>query len=458
VDNEPLLVDASLVQIGQGLIEKHTGPDLVELDTLEVVTLKYLVYRDELPCSWEDFSKAPIKFLVNTFPLLRRCPNQDCSCDMWHNTSGLSVKEPIVDVWRRQHLRNGFKPAPVAKADMFSVCLRVPAQLLEGLLAVSGTSGAYCEPRTADGTEILAEYTVIWTPKMTVQELMHMKHTNPAIIGIARVGERKGLRVHSNQASAVHQLVRPDTVYLPQGHRSLYLVGPFPFGIDRAAICKAMRQAGWECRPLQPSAPCPGRGSMWVVQAVEDPATTIIATTHGEVVITKHRTEPAGKSPVPTPVASASTLALCGTTTGTCSNDVDPWTAKDPWGGYRPSHTNASADTNTSMQQLEMRVQNAVLAKLPATPMEDDVPDRMNLLENQVQQLFAKQQGLENHFHEFSSQQGQQLTSMQAQINTQGQQLHGHMENQNQAIQSMFAQQMEQIRGLLSKRPRDELE
>ena len=47
---------------------------------------------------------------------------------------------------------------------------------------------------------------------------------------------------------------------------------------------------------------------------------------------------------------------------------------------------------------------------------------------------------------------------MQAQLNTQGQQLHGHMENQNQAIQSMSAQQMEQIRGLLSKRPREENE
>jgi hypothetical protein len=41
-------------------------------------------------------------------------------------------------------------------------------------------------------------------------------------------------------------------------------------------------------------------------------------------------------------------------------------------------------------------------------------------------------------------------------VQAQSQQLHGHLENQNQTIQSLFEQQMTQIRGLLSKRPRDE--
>ena len=138
--------------------------------------------------------------------------------------------------------------------------------------------------------------------------------------------------------------------------------------------------------------------------------------------------------------------------------ETDPWTTKDPWGGFKPSTAPAPMDTTESIQQMEMRVQHAVLSKLPPAPMDDDMPERMNQLEGQVQQLIAKQQGLEAQFHDHSAQQGQQLSSMQAQLNTHGQQLHGHMENQNQAIQSMFAQQMEQIRGLLSKRPREENE
>lgn len=247
-------------------------------------------------------------------------------------------------------------------------------------------------------------------------------------------------------------------MYLPQGQRSLFLVGPFPFGIDRAAISKAMKKASWECRPLQPSMPLPGKGSMWIVQAVDPPANTIIPTSHGEVVITRHKPDPVGKPPMPTPVASAATLALCGTQTTKHAPDTDPWSVKDPWGGFKPSLHVAQADNTESMQQLERRVQDAVLAKLPAPSMEDDMPERMTLLEGQVQELMVKQQGLEGQFQEVSNQQSQQLSAMQVQINNQGQQIHGHMENQSQVIQSMFAQQMEQIRGLLSKRPRDEFE
>ena len=197
---------------------------------------------------------------------------------------------------------------------------------------------------------------------------------------------------------------------------------------------------------------------MWLVQAVEEPPETIVPTTHGEVVITKHRVETVGKTPIVTPVASASTLALCGTQPVKTHTKVDPWNTKDPWGGFKPSTGPTPMDATESMQQMETRVQNAVFARLPPAPMEDDIPERMSHLEGQVQHLMAKQQGLEAQFQDHSAQQGQQLSSMQAQLNTHGQQLHGHMENQNQAIQSMFAQQMEQIRGLLSKRPREENE
>ena len=100
-------------------------------------------------------------------------------------------RDPILDVWRRQYLRTGFKQSPPAKAEIFSVCLRIPQCLLEPLLASSGNVGAYCEPRTADGKEILADYTVVWTPRYTLQEMQHLMRTNPAVTGLARLGERR---------------------------------------------------------------------------------------------------------------------------------------------------------------------------------------------------------------------------------------------------------------------------
>ena len=280
--------------------------------------------------------------------------------------------------------------------------------------------------------------------------------TNPAVTGLARLGERRGLRVHTTQAKAIHQLVRPDTVFLPNGPKNLFTVGPFPYGVDRQAVAKVLRTAGWECRPLQPTNPCPGRGVMWTVQATVDPENTIVATTSGEIVITKQKHDQVTPSPAPTTVGSADTLALCGTVSQPKQVDGDPWVHSDPWRSYHTSGTKAIATAPTEgMQQIEERIQSAVLAKMQV-PMEDDLPDRVQTLEGQVHQLLAKQQGLESQFHEYSGQHTQQIHALQTQVTAQAQQLHGHLENQNQNMQSLFEQQMQQIRGLLAKRPRDE--
>ena len=38
--------------------------------------------------------------------------------------------------------------------------------------------------------------------------------------------------------------------------------GRFPWGSDRQALVKAMKQIGWNVKALQPLQPVPGRGSM----------------------------------------------------------------------------------------------------------------------------------------------------------------------------------------------------
>ena len=217
-----------------------------------------------------------------------------------------------------------------------------------------------------------------------------------------------------------------------------------------------LSKAGWECRPLQPTTPCPGRGAMWIVQATEEPSQAIIHTSHGEIVISKQKQDAAGPAARPVMVGAASTIALCGAQHVTQVAD-DPWNKGDPWGGYKPvapmSHPTAPTE---GVLQMEERIQTAVLAKLQ-TPMEqDDVPDRVHTLEGQVHQLLVKQQGLESQLQEFNGHHTQQLAALQTQVNVQSQQIHGHLENQNQTIQSLFEQQMTQIRTLLAKRPRDD--
>ena len=134
----------------------------------------------------------------------------------------------------------------------------------------------------------------------------------------------------------------------------------------------------------------------------------------------------------------------------------------DPWQKFQPSSGGGVPHVQTdNMQQMESRIQAAVLSKIPQVtqhaPMEqDDVPDRISTLETQVHQLTHKQSQIEGQFQEFSAHQTQQVSNLQSQIQSQTQQLHGQIESQNHSIQAMFENQLSHIRGLLSKRPRED--
>ena len=457
-NQEPLLVEATLVQLGVGHVEKHIVAKAIALDSLEVVTVKIMTYRDEYTGCWDDFCSAPIKKLVQAFPVLRRCFETGCNCECWHNVDDLQVKEPILDVWRRQYLSSNFRPVAATKAAIYSVCLRIPMVILSCLLARSGQAGSYMEPRTPDGKQVLDDYVVVWAPKLTFSELAHMKQTNPAVIGLARLGDRRGLRVMQAQAQSIHAIVKPEATFLPNGPKSQYSAGPFPWGSDRAAITKALKQVGWHVQALQPMQPVPGKGSMWLIQSVDSPPETILNTNHGEVVITKHK---AGHQPVKPAgnftVGSVSTLSLCGPASSKNVQENDPWLQGDPWGPYNKTRQVPTATVaSDGIQQLEERIQTAVLAKLPVNMEQDDLPQRLHTLEEQVHQLMGKNQSLESQFHEFSAQSNQQFAVVQTQIQQQTTQFHGQLESQSQSIQAMFEQQMNQIRGILSKRPRDD--
>jgi hypothetical protein len=456
LNNEPILTEATIVQLGSGFVEKTVVPTAISLDQLEVVTVKIMVYKDEHPHVWDDFIASPIKNLVRIFPILKRCSNDACECPAWHNPDELPLKDPIMDVWRRQYLNQAFKPVAASKADVFSVCLRVPAVIMPVLLSQSGTAGAYTEPRTPDGKAVLPQFVVIWASKLSPSELAHVRQTNPVVTGMARLGERRGLRVPSEHAQTIHDVLRPESTFLPSGPKSQFVVGPFPWGSDRTAITKAMKQAGWTIKALQPNQPIAGRGSMWLVQAVENPPHMIFHMAHGEVVVSKHKTPEVMKPAATASVGSASTLTLCSAGGGDVAGESDPWLHADPWGPYNKAKAGVPpTGANAGLQQLEERIQSAVLAKLPAS-MDDDVPERILTLETQVQQLMAKSQTLEGQFSDFTCHSNKQFAVVQQQIQQQGQTFHGQLESQTQSVQAMFESQMQQIRNLLTKRPRDD--
>ena len=462
VNQEPLLLHATLVQLGDGKVEKTAVVATQQIKPAQVVTVKATVYKDEVGQPWDQITAGPVKYVLKQFPCLRLCTDLNCKCDAWHNEEQEPVQSPVLDVWRRQFLRSGFKQAPQQDATMFSVCVRIPQCLLVRLLAMSGSGGVYLEPRSLDAKDVDRTFDIIWVPKADKQSLQHLRQTTPASLGIARVADRFGLRVRSEQAQAVHQSIRPDAVFLAQGPRLQYSVGPIPYGTDRQALSKALKGCNWDAKPIQPVGSVDGgKGNTWTVHSTTAPPTNILHMMHGEVVISTLKAPDNERQHVRKPFGAAATLNLCGSANVTSGKD--PWLITDPWQSYQgPRHEQSTVgiqDASESIRQLESKIEQAVLAKIPPPPIsmdQDDVQERVGDLEKQVQVLMNRQQHLETSVQKNHVQQSAQLTQLQSQLNAQGQQFSGQLATQQQSMQNMFEAQMSQIRSLLVKRPREE--
>ena len=118
-----------------------------------------------------------------------------------------------------------------------------------------------------------------------------------------------------------------------------------------------------------------------------------------------------GKPLTAATVGSASTLTLC-TAGSRATPEVDPWLQADPWGPYNKGKLGPQPTPATEgLQQLEERIQNAVLSKMPNTMECDDMPDRLSTLESQVQMLMTKKPILGGAIHRIFSTKQQAICS-----------------------------------------------
>ena len=124
-------------QLGGVSVARAFSQSPVPIDMVKVSTLKLVLFKDECWQPWEEITAAPLRYIIHNVPLLKFCKQPDCTCPHWHNHEKVEATESIVDVWRRQFLRAGYKPEPVATSTIFSVCIRVPDCLTERLLACS---------------------------------------------------------------------------------------------------------------------------------------------------------------------------------------------------------------------------------------------------------------------------------------------------------------------------------
>lgn len=146
VNQEPILVAGFLVQLGSQQIQLAHAKPMADIDAPAACCVKIAVYRDSIDGSWSDFCNSPIKYLIKHLPALTCCDQNgpvDCKCCKWHPPSGSQLRDPLLDVWRRQWVSLQFRPTPMETADVFLVNVRCVAEQELGLLGLCGAHGIH---------------------------------------------------------------------------------------------------------------------------------------------------------------------------------------------------------------------------------------------------------------------------------------------------------------------------
>ena len=450
-NSEPLLIDGYLYQLGAQPVRRNITQDRFKLESVASCVGKFAIFRDQIDIPWEQFIQHPLKHLFSKVPVLQTCPEETCGghCEMWHPCEACRLTDPILEIWNKQWLTYGFASASPEKAEVYSVCIRLPVSVQMQVQAYSGIAGIFVEPRSIDGRQPSDQFQVVWV-KVSNQELVLLRQTHPSVCGLARMGMKQGLRCRIEHAATLHASVKPTSSFLPQGRKCYYLVGPLPYGTVKASLTEALLTVGWKIRPLQTVATSKHvEGIMWKVQAVDDPPRSVIQLEHGEVLVTKledHYVHAASSVQV---VGSDRTKQLCSSN----AKGSDPLQQNDPWAAWSKVSTNSVAiAAEAPLANLEQKVYESVMAKLPREAMEVDdggaVDKRILNLEQQVMNLQEGQQQLSHRVQEQGQTQGNQIQQLYAQSTR----LEATVHEQSAALgqfQTQFRAQLEQQQGQL---------
>ena len=462
---EPLLVDAFLFQLGAVPVRRHLAEDRFELTSVSSCVAKIAVYRDQCDRSWDSFVVHPLRHIFSKEP----CEDEVCGggCENWHKSHSCSIDHPILEMWGKQWMMINFVGATPEKAEVFTVHVRVPLCIQLQLQTYSGCDGIFIEPKALDGRRPSEMFQVIWMAKTTIQDLRLLKQTQENVCGLARMGNKMGIRCLAIHAAALYEVAKPGSAFLPHGRKRFFLMGPVPFGTLKSSISEAVKTINWVARPVSPIAAAPHiQGVMWKLQAVESPSKTVLQLAHGEVVITCME-QPQVLQPVRSQVVGADrTVQMC---TAKEAGAIDQLQLHDPWASAikmpKTGELIAKNDNQDPVEQIEQRVMKAVLANLPRESMEVDstsqsvvVDQKLAELENKVHMLHDGHQRLHQAVQEQTAAQARLETRVgegAEQLQTFQTQFRAQLEQQQGQLDSLFQQQMSRIEEIL-KRPRRE--
>ena len=206
-------------------------------------------------------------------------------------------------------------------------------------------------------------FSVVWLPKATLHEATVVKQSHIMAVGLARNGDRYGVRTRAADAAAIHAAVRPGVPFMGGSVKHVYEVGPLPFGTQRESLQKWLDEWKWCARPLQAGSVSPDRsGVMWKVQASSEPPSATTHLAHRPVVITQVPTKPIAEPTAVPVVAHSRTMQVMKGAPAPVGED--PWLKGDPWLQARGVTAAAAHPPAPSVPNLEEQVAIAVQARL----------------------------------------------------------------------------------------------
>jgi hypothetical protein len=481
VNSEPLLVDGFLVQLGASPVTRAPLQPNIQVQSIATCVVKALVFRDQTEVPWNEVVAHPMLHIFAQVPPLQQCCDEECcGCEGWHRTSAFPMDSPVMELWGKQWLRLDFSHASPSEAELFTAHIRMPEHLQLLAQHFSGHAGVYLEPKSLDGRRPSQDFQVVWLPKADMSQLTVQRQTVPHVIGLARLGNKMGLRCCTSHAAEVFAVVKPGHLFLPPGRRQTYLVGPFAFGTLQSSVAQVLRDNGWVAKPVQAvAAKSHVQGLMFRVQSVQEPPQKVLRMSHGDVVISREADPEQPDRSVPKLVATSATESFVSKP---CEGDYIQ--LNDPW-AKAASKLPAKAATfpiGNPLEDVAQKVLAEVMTKLPQTSMDVDGDEsankRVEALERKVSDLHGQAQALAAQAQQHAQDTQGQFTALRGEMQQQGahfeqaiaaqantmqcfqdsfsEQFRQQVSHQQLMLDSMFSKQMEQFENLLNKRPRQE--
>ena len=180
------------------------------------------------------------------------------------------------------------------------------------------------------------------------------------------------MRVLTKDMQSLYSSLRPGETCVSGSKRS-YEIGPLPFGTQREAIQKTLKERGWVVKAIHPGAASVDRaGVTWRVVANTEPPGMIVPMSQGDVVITRASKTADEHVPKLSIVnASHRTMKCLQSAQGD-----DPWLHNDPWAKAKPPNSQAKSvpppqqmPNQDLMKHIEEQVERAIKARA-----EEDCP------------------------------------------------------------------------------------